>query len=173
MLQNITVRPESAGDIDAIFQLTEQAFRNHPFGDQTEKFVVNALRRSGALAVSLVAEMAGQIVGHVAFSPAEMSNSSRHWYVLGPVSVLPPWQRQGIGRTLIQAGLEALRARGAEGCVLVGDPAYYSRFGFRHQPDLFFDGIAPEHQKYSQALPLGQRPAAGTVRHHEAFNAKS
>lgn len=76
-------------------------------------------------------------------------------------------QGQGIGSALMHAALAGLRARGAAGCMLVGDPAYYTRFGFKPVPGLVYPGIPP---KYFMALPFGASAPQGTVRFHEAFD---
>ena len=124
------IRNETESDIEAIAEITKAAFATCPYGEHTEQFITNALRAAGALTVSLVAEIDRDVVGHVAFSPVTISDGSPDWYGLGPVSVLPQHQRQGIGTALIREGLSLLKARGGQGCVLVGEPAYYQRFGF-------------------------------------------
>jgi putative acetyltransferase len=111
-----------SSDIKAISEVTKAAFENHPISNHTEQFIVNALRAANALTVSLVAESNGKVVGHIAFSPVTISDGSRNWYGVGPVSVLPEFQRQGVGKSLIQKGVSFLKASGAKGCVLVGDP---------------------------------------------------
>lgn len=121
---SMTIRPERPGDEDPIGEVTREAFAFHPHSRQTEHFIVAALRRAGALSISLVAEQGDRVVGHVAFSPVRIGDGSPGWYGLGPVSVLPALQGQGIGRALIEHGLEELRRRGAGGCVLLGDPAF-------------------------------------------------
>lgn len=165
---NITIRPETDADIADISAVTAAAFRNHPHSKQTEGFVIHALRKANALTVSLVAEVDGKVVGHVAFSPVTISDGSTGWYGLGPVSVLPELQRQGIGKALIREGLARLKVAGATGCVLVGDPDYYNRFGFKHFSKLTHEGIPP---KYVLGLPLGKTVPRGTVSFHEAFHA--
>ncbi|MDA8165759.1 MAG: N-acetyltransferase [Desulfobacteraceae bacterium] len=167
---NMIIRPERESDHEAITAVTEAAFANHPFSHQTEQFIVKALRAAGALAVSLVAEVDGRVVGHVAFSPVVVSDGSPGWYGLGPVSVLPKLQRQGIGTALVREGLSLLRARGARGCVLTGDPGFYQRFGFRNEPELVLDGIP---QVFFLALVLNGPMARGQVTFHEGFSAKS
>jgi putative acetyltransferase len=162
------IREETASDADGIADVTIAAFRAHPHSSQTEQFIVRGLRAAGALAVSLVAEIGGQLVGHVAFSPVEMSDGTSGWYGLGPVSVLPEHQRQGIGRALISEGLSRLKDFGARGCVLVGDPGYYSRFGFSNYPALVHEG-AP--QEVFLALPFGGHVPRGRAIFHLAFRA--
>jgi len=164
------IRNETPGDIPAIFEITRLAFENHPHSVHTEQFIVNALRAAGALAVSLVAEVDGKVVGHIAFSPAAVSDGSEGWYGLGPVSVLPEFQKRGVGGALVRQGLARLAALGAGGCVLVGDPRYYARFGFGNMPGLAYEGVP---QEYVLALPLGKTQARGVVAFHPAFSAKS
>ncbi|MEZ4266900.1 MAG: N-acetyltransferase [Myxococcota bacterium] len=166
----LRIRPEAPGDAAAIARVTELAFRDHPHSSHTEQHIVAALRRAGALSVSLVAVRDGQVLGHIALSPVTFSDASPGWYGLGPVSVLPPFQRQGIGSRLVQAGLDALRALDAEGCVLLGEPDYYARFGFRHRPDCVLEGV-PAH--LFQSLTFGARDARGTVTYHPAFDAQA
>lgn len=169
MLQNVKIRAEQPGDVEAISRITELAFRSCPYGNHTEQYIIEELRRSGALSISLVAEVDTEIVGHIAFSPVEISDGSKNWYALGPVSVTPQFQGQGIGKAIINAGLDILRSLEAEGCVLVGEPDFYARFGFRNGPNLTFDGVP---QKYVQSLGFGKQSASGRVIHHPAFNAK-
>jgi putative acetyltransferase len=163
-----SIRPEQPADIAGITRVTEQAFREHPHSEQTEHFIIEELRRAGALSVSLVAERDGEIVGHVAFSPVKISDGSQDWYGLGPVAVLAELQHQGIGTALINRGLEAVRALGARGCVVLGEPGYYGRFGFESRPDCVFEA-AP--QEYFQTLAFGRHAAVGKVSYHPAFDA--
>nr|WP_243323521.1 N-acetyltransferase [Geothrix sp. SG200] len=162
----LIIRPETAADIPAIDRINLEAFQNHPYSRQTEHLIVRALRASGALTLSLVAERQGQVVGHIAFSPALIQGEDLGWYTLGPVAVLPSHQRQGIGASLIRAGLDGLRSLGANGCLLVGDPAYYTRFGFRHVPSLGIHEVPPE---YVMCLPFTGDVPSGLVTHHPAF----
>jgi putative acetyltransferase len=168
MPENVKIRPEQPDDIEAISRITELAFRSNPYSRQTEPFIITALRRSGALSISLVAVVDSQVVGHIAFSPVEIADGSLDWYTLGPVSVTPEFQGRGIGQSLVNAGLAELRTLGAEGCVLAGEPGFYGRFGFRSDPDLALDGVPQEN---FLSLTLGQRPATGKVALHAAFSA--
>lgn len=162
------VRPESERDVPAIREVNLAAFRDHPFSQQTEHLIVEALRAAGALEVSLVAEVDGGVVGHIAFSPGGIGDTTSGWYVLGPVAVLPAYQGEGIGRALVEAGLEALRSRGASGCVLVGDPVFYTRFGFASNPGVTWPGVPQENVVC--ILLAGEQPT-GRVTYHEAFHA--
>lgn len=160
------VRPETVRDHDAIRHVNEAAFENHPFSQQTEHLIVDALRAADALSVSLVAEVDGEVVGHIAFSPAGINRAASRWFVLGPVAVLPQQQRRGVGKTLIKDGLDAIRRLGAEGCILVGDPVYYLALGFVHIPTLTMEGIPPQNV---MCWPMTERPPTGVVTHHDAF----
>jgi putative acetyltransferase len=164
---NIQIRKEVASDGADIRILTETAFLNAPHTSHTEHLIVDALRDSGNLTVSLVAEVNGQIVGHVATSPVSISDGSQNWYGLGPISVAPEYQGMGIGSQLMRQALASLRDRGASGCVLVGNPEYYSRFGFKVEPSLVLPNIPPE---YFQALSFGAQIPSGIVSFHESFN---
>ncbi len=162
------IRSERPGDAGAIHALTRAAFAEAPHSSHTEQYIVDALRAAGALAVSLVAEDADGIVGHVAVSPVQLSDGSPGWYGLGPISVAPGRQGQGIGGALMRAAVEALRAHGANGCVLLGDPGYYGRFGFRAEPRLRLAGVPAE---YFQALLLQGGWPDAEVEYHAGFEA--
>ena len=166
-MSSILIRAETAADVDAIEVLTMVAFFRAEHSRHDEHHIVAALRQDGALSVSQVAEDEGYVVGHAAASPVNLSDGSGGWYGLGPVSVGPGYQRQGIGTRLVEAVLEALRERGAAGCVVLGEPAFYARFGFRHEPGLILPGAPPA---YFQALAFGDRmlPLA-EVEYHPAF----
>jgi len=160
------IRQERPEDAKTIHALTDAAFKGMPFSDGTEARVIDGLRAASALTLSLVAVQDGAIVGHVAFSPVTINGAAGDWYGLGPVSVWPDRQRSGIGQALIREGLLRLRSMGAGGCVLLGDPAYYARFGFENDPDLRHAG-APDWA--FQCLTLnGPRPI-GEVSFHPAF----
>jgi putative acetyltransferase len=163
------IRNENKSDAEVISEVTIAAFKEHPISNHTEQFIIDALRDANALTISLVAEIDGQIVGHIAFSPVTVSDGSTGWYGLGPISVLPEFQRQGIGKSLVYEGLSLLKAMGSKGCVLVGDPKYYERFGFKNLPDLILEGVP---QEYFLALPFGESSTHGIVVFHEAFSAK-
>jgi putative acetyltransferase len=163
------VRPEGPQDMEAIRRVNVEAFKNHPFSQQTEHLIVDALRAARALDISLVAERDGAVVGHIAFSRARIGGTASGWYLLGPVAVLPEFQRQGIGRALVEAGLGALRSRGAGGCVLVGDPAYYARFGFGRAPGVTCAGVPDE---YVLCLQVAGPMPLGEVLHHPAFSVR-
>jgi putative acetyltransferase len=164
----MVIRKETESDIEAISNITKLAFENHPYSNNTEQFIINALRAANALTISLVAEIDGKLVGHIAFSPVTFSDASMNWYGLGPFSVLPGQQKKGIGTKLVNEGLNLLKDLGAEGCVLVGDPKYYQRFGFRSPDRLKHEGVPQEN---FLALPFCDRIPAGIVQFHQAFSA--
>lgn len=164
---NCHIRDETPGDKECIHQVVEAAFLEAPHADRTEPFIVSALRRSGALAVSLVAETEGQVVGHVAVSPVSVPGGA-YWYALGPIAVLPAFQRQGIGAQLVDCALADLAAIGASGCVVRGAPDYYGRLGFEVVNGLTCPG-APSTS--FQALSLGEPFPEGEVTYPDAFSA--
>lgn len=158
---------ERAGDRPAIRAVIAAAFAGHPFSNQREGDLVDALREAGALTLSYVAEDEdAAIVGHVAASPVAIDKSSRGWHGLGPVAVRPGRQRQGVGRALIETALASLRDIGSAGCVVLGEPDYYRRFGFQRFPLIRFEGAPPE---LFMALPFGSIIPTGAVEYHPAF----
>jgi putative acetyltransferase len=163
------IRNETDSDVRPISEVTKSAFESLAISNHTEQFIVDALRAANALTVSLVAEVDGRVVGHIAFSPASISGYADGWYGVGPLSVLPEFQAQGIGKSLMYRGLSSLTAMGAKGCVLVGDPGYYERFGFRNIPDLVLEGVPRE---YFLALPFHKNPTRGVVAFHRGFSAQ-
>jgi putative acetyltransferase len=162
------IREETESDVEVIADVTRAAFEHHPISNQTEQFIISALRAAHALTISLVAEVDGKVVGHIAFSPITIADGSKDWYGLGPISVLPEYQRRGLGKSLMQAGLSRLKALGAKGCVLVGDPNYYERFGFKSLPELTHEGVP---QEFVLTLPFDGNTAQGVVVFHKSFSA--
>jgi putative acetyltransferase len=129
------IRAETRADFAGIYSLTKLAFTGMPYADGDEQDVIERLRASGSLVLSLVATINSDIVGHIAFSNASLSDDTTSWFALGPVSVLPKYQHRGVGSLLINTGLEKIEKRGALGCILTGNPEYYQRFGFKLAPD--------------------------------------
>ena len=162
----INIRAETPSDIQAIHQVTETAFLNAEHTDHTEQFIVKALRDAGALTLSLVAEEDGQIIGHVALSPVVISDGAKAWYGLGPISVSPKQQGKGVGSALMNAAINDLKELNANGCVLLGEPAYYGRFGFKAIDSLVLPDVPAE---YFQALLLNGEYPQGEVSYHEGF----
>ena len=162
----VIVHTETAHDYDRISEIHIAAFYSHPFSNQTEHLIVEHLREAGGLTLSLVAEVDGVVLGHVALSPVTIGGIDCGWFALGPIGVEPTAQRRGIGSRLVEGSLERLRELGAQGCVVVGDPGYYERFGFRHEPGLTVSGVPLEYVlcvAFSSSVPVG------AVTHHPAF----
>lgn len=166
---SIQIRPEQSQDIAAIELITVAAFRNAAHASHTEQFIVRALRSSGQLSVSLVAVEHGNVIGHVALSPIAISSGVPNWYGLGPISVSPTHQGQGVGSRLITQALARIRTLDASGCVVLGDPDYYAKFGFKPVRSLVLLGALPQ---YFQALSFAGPVPSGTVSYHEAFAAR-
>ena len=97
----MVIRDETAADAASITDVTIAAFKTLAISNKTEHYIIEALRAANALAVSLVAEVDGRVVGHIAFSPVTISDGTQNWYGLGPVSILAAYQRKGIGQALI------------------------------------------------------------------------
>lgn len=166
MKTEVIIRTEFPRDTVAITDVTLAAFKTLEVSNQTEHYIVEALRAAGALTISLVAELDGRVVGHIAFSPITISDGTTDWYGLGPVSVLPDHQRQGIGKALIIEGLSQLKALHAKGCCLVGHPEYYRQFGFENSSGLTCEGVPPE---VFFVLPFDGRVPQGSITFHRAF----
>lgn len=163
---NILIRPETGADHDAIEAVTVAAFLKAPHTDHNEQLIVRDLRQAGALSLSLVAEQGGRVVGHLCFSPVTISDGSERWYGLGPISVSPALHGKGLGSRLMETGLAELKRMGAAGCVVLGDPGFYSRFGFASEPGLTLPGVPAE---YFMARSFGAAMPSGEVRYHQAF----
>lgn len=163
----IVVRPVVPDDYGTVFAVHESAFPT-----PGEARLVAAIRAAGRATVSLVAEVDGQVVGHILFSPVTIENDDRGDGVgLAPVAVLPAYQRRGIGSRLIRAGLEAVTAAGMAYCVVLGAPAYYQRFGFRRASDV---GLANEYGVDEEFMVIELRPGglagkSGQVRYCAEF----
>lgn len=166
---NIMIRPEHAGDLDAIRDVNDRAFEG-----TLEGRIVDALRPSGEM-ISLVATAADHVVGHIAFTPVTVEPSTPAVRVagLGPMAVLPEFQRRGIGGQLVRAGLDACRRSGYGAVVVVGHPDYYPRFGFvpAHTRGLKYEAPVPD----DVFMVLGLEPEAiarvsGVVRYRPEFS---
>ena len=168
MSLKFVIRSETGADVSAIAEVTVAAFKTLEISKHTEQFIITALRAAKALTLSLVAEVDGRVIGHIAFSPVTISDGTRNWYGLGPVSVLPEYQRQGVGKALIQEGLSRLKDMNAKGCCLVGHPDYYRKFGFKNMPELVLEGVP---QEVFFALSFDGHTSQGTVTFHDAFKA--
>jgi putative acetyltransferase len=165
----VKIRNETSGDVASIEAVTIAAFLDAPHTSHTEHFIVNALRKAGQLTLSLVADAEGTVVGHVAVSPVSLSDGTLKWFGLGPISVLPKHQGRGVGSRLMCNALHLLREQGAAGCVLLGEPQFYYRFGFRADPNLILANAPPE---YFQSTSFDSSRPKGMVTYHRAFNAE-
>ena len=163
------IRDELPSDETAIAALIAAAFRDMPYSHQTEAFIMAALRRAGALTVSLVAEEAGHIVGQAAFSPVEIDGKPSRLVRARP-------DRRGARRASAPASAAPSSRRASAACIGSAPaaacwsaiPAYYRRFGFRNEPRLTLDGVPPE---VFMILPLGKTVPEGKVAFHPAFAA--
>ena len=167
---NTLIRKEAPGDAAGISAVTTAAFLDAAHTDHTEQFIVSALREADRLTVSLVAVDGDSIIGHLAISPVSVSDRSPGWFGLGPVSVAPAWQGRGIGSALVREAFTELGSLHASGCVVLGEPGFYSRFGFMPVPSLVLPGVPPE---YFQAVAFTGHMPSGVVAYHESFSARS
>lgn len=165
---NIVIHNEIKSDIKALSEITKAAFETLPISNHTEQFIIDALRDADALTFSLVAVAGNKVVGHIAFSPVTISDGSAGWYGLGPISVLPELQKQGIGKSLIREGLYLLKSLGAKGCVLVGDPGYYESWASEVYRTW---SLTAFHKRTFLHLPFEGSKTSGTVVFHEGFAA--
>ncbi len=135
MNQNITIRKETMSDYARVVELTAKAFETMPFSDGNEDKLVENLHKANTFIpeLSLVAELDGKITGHILFTPMQIKNEQETFesLVLGPVSVLPEFQKQGIGSQLILAGHQKSKELGFQSVILIGHPEYYPRFGYK------------------------------------------
>ena len=164
----IRIRPEVETDPPAIYDLTRRAFAPMRFAAGDEQALIRILRDLGALSLSLVAEHQGEVVGHVALSPVTHESGEAGWFGLGPISVEPALQRQGVGGALIAEARRWLSDQAARGCILTGDPNYYPRHGFLPAPQHAPEAEPPE---YLMVLSLAGTLPAGRLCFHPAFHA--
>ncbi len=167
MMLDVTIRPELPDDHAVIGDIIVAAFHGMPYAAGDEAQLVGALRSQNALSVSLVAEWQGVLIGQIALSPARPADGTQDWYALGPVAVVPEHQRSGVGSQLVRAGLHAIAAMGARGCILTGNPAYYVRFGFELSPANVPEG---EPAEFFMLKLLGEHRPAGPIAFHPAFH---
>ena len=135
MNQTITIRKEESFDHNWVIELTEKAFETLEISDHNEGKLVDKLRKAPTFIeeLSLVAEHNGQVVGHILFTPIIIDNGQQQFrsLVLAPVSVLPEFQKRGIGGQLIRAGHQKAIELGFQSVILIGHPEYYPRFGYK------------------------------------------
>lgn len=165
-MTTLIIRDEEISDAQAIYDLTAIAFKPMAYSDGTEAPLVGQLREDGDLTISLVATRDEKVIGHVAFSPVTINNIHDHWYGLGPISVHPDVQKQGIGSQLIREGFIRLKALGAKGCALIGDPKYYKRFGFENDGKLSYANVPKEAVMW---IGFDNEPQEGILKFSSAF----
>ncbi len=158
------IRTEHEQDRAAISSLVTESLAIIPQSTGTEAKIVEALRAQSALDLSLVAVENSKVIGYLAASYARIGEQGG-WSLIGPLGVLPSRRLQGIGTLLMNDALNRLR-KTRRGVVLVGEPSYYSRFGFRAFPNMTVAGCPPE---VVQALPFDETEPHGEVYHHKAF----
>lgn len=161
---DLIIRNEQASDAEAISAVHRAAFER-----DAEAELVERLREQREVTLSLVAVARGGVVGHLLFTPVTVGD--RGAVGLGPISVAPELQGQGIGAALIREGLHQLRSRGHGAVVLLGSPAYYARFGFRAAADLGvrWEHAAPEGAFQALELRGGALADGGTARFAPPF----
>ncbi len=148
------IRHEEPADIAAIRMVNEQAFEG-----LAEANAIDLLRDRGMATLSLVAVIENRVVGHLFFTPVTIETPTRSWPGLGlaPLSVLPEYQRQGIGTALMNAGLEECHRLGYKRVIVLGHPDYYPRFGFERASHygVRFEFEAPDEACMILALQPG------------------
>ncbi|MBT3784512.1 N-acetyltransferase [bacterium] len=161
------IRDEHPLDCPAIGEVVKNAFTDLVYSSNDEDQLVERLREKSELVLSLVAELEGRVVGHIGFSKVTINNQFISWYGLGPLSVRKDYQKRGIGSALVNNGLKRIRDMGANGCVVLGDPQYYSRFGFQCLDSLELEGVLPEH---FQVLCFKEPKPEGIVKYCSVFD---
>ncbi|MDJ0512079.1 MAG: N-acetyltransferase [Methyloceanibacter sp.] len=161
------IRPEAPADEPAIDRVLRDAFAARSHTNHAEVAIVRALRDHGDLTLSLVAEVSETIVGHIAFSPVSVAGRHDSWFGLGPLAVRTGVQRQGFGSALVRYGLEDLRLRDAIGCVVLGDPRFYGRFGFLSDGRLRYKNLPA---RFVQRIVFRGEPPTGDITYARAFD---
>jgi len=164
------IREEQPSDIEKIWEVNSEAFAS-----EAEANLVNALRISGCTYVSLVAETENKIVGHILFTPVELSGNENKLKIMGlaPMAVLSQYQNKGIGSKLVKAGIKHCRSLDVDAVVVLGYPDYYPKFGF--VPTVKY-GIKSEYEVPDEVFmileltPGSLNNHEGVIKYHEAFN---
>ena len=155
------LRTERPGDMLPVYELVSAAF-----GRPDEAELVNRLRECGAAVVTMVEEEEYEFMGHLMLSPITIDGQEGPWLGLAPVAVHPDWQGQGIGSDLVREGLDTALEMDWKAVVVLGDPAYYGRFGFMSNARLTLDGVPPEYFMHVAFSPVY---GGGTVTYHPGF----
>jgi len=163
-MDDVVIRAEAAGDAEAVDAVLRAAFAG-----EDEVRLVRALRRRGELALALVALLAGEVVGHIAFESLAVTPAPGYpLWALAPLAVAPAFQRRGIGAALVHSGLARARTEGVGFVAVLGEPGYYARFGFR--PELAHGLEVPWPGPYFMGLKLAEVPTPiGTARYPAPF----
>ena len=164
------IREEQPSDIEKIWKINVEAFETI-----AEANLVNSLRDSGCTFISMVAETENKVVGHILFTPVELSGNKNNLKIMGlaPMAVLSQYQNKGIGSELVQAGLERCKSLGCDAVVVLGHPDYYPKFGF--VPSVKY-GIKSEYDVSDEVFmilelnPGSLKHHEGVIKYHEAFN---
>lgn len=164
------IRVEEPSDIDKIWQLNSDTFETN-----IEANLINALRISGCEFLSLVAETDGNIVGHILFTPVELTNDKHDLKIAGlaPMAVSTQYQKKGVGSKLVDAGLEYCKSKGYDAVVVLGHPTYYPKFGF--VPSVKYD-IKSEYDvpdnvfMILELMPKVLKGHNGIIKYHDEFN---
>ena len=164
------IREEKLKDVDAIWNINTNAFET-----EAEAKLVNLLRDSGCTFISLVAETDNNTVGHILFTPVELTGNSNKLKIIGlaPMAVLQQYQNKGIGSNLVKTGIELCKSKGYDAIVVLGHPGYYPKFGFA--PSITY-GIKSEYDVPDEAfmilelVPNSLKNHQGIIKYHELFN---
>ncbi len=172
---SVRIRREQPGDEVAIREVTSLAFESSEFGHNGEAGLVEKLRSQNAVSISLVAECDARIVGHILFSPATIEWSCRRCEGLGlaPLSVIPEFQRNGIGSRLMKEGLAAAAESSTEFVIVLGHPEFYPKFGFAPASATNvaceFDDVPDEAFMIRWFKQPSSGDAQGVARYHPVF----
>lgn len=154
------IRQETEKDAAAIRDVVARAFEGKAFADDDDPLIVERLRADGSLVLSLVAEAGGRVIGQIALSPAKIGDLK--YLCLGPLAVLPEHHAKGIGADLVGHAIGVAQGYGRDGVVLLGDPNYYSRFGFEKVESVTYAGQGASHV---QVLPFTEVPSGELTMH--------
>lgn len=167
---NITIRPEKENDFKQIYDLVKIAFQTAKVSDGKEQDFVNQLRISGNYIpeLALVAKENDKLIGHIMLTKIYINNCDRktETLLLAPLSIVLAYRNKGVGSKLINKSFELAKDMGYKSVSLVGDPVYYSRFGFKKSVDLGirnFQGIPEEYVQACELVPGALSEISGTI----------